>query len=137
MADPDLLRRRRLRFALRELALVGLGAVPGAWLRWQAGLQLGPWLGGTAWTNVLVNLVGSFLLGLLSGPIPRRTTLLLALGVGFCGALTTFSSWMLDLVRLLQTAQPRLALLLLLGSLAGGVAAAALGLATSRRLWRA
>ncbi len=131
-----LLRGRRLRFALRELALVGLGAVPGAWLRWQAGVQLGPWLGGSAGANLLVNLCGAYLLGLLSGPIPQRTGLLLALGVGFCGSLTTFSSWMFDLVALLRSARPLTAVALLTVSLAGGLAAAALGLATSRHLRR-
>ncbi|MFM7675106.1 MAG: FluC/FEX family fluoride channel [Synechococcus sp.] len=131
-----MLRRRRRRFALRELVLVGLGAVPGAWLRWQAAVQLGPWLGGSAGSNLLVNLLGAYVLGLLSGPIPQRTALVLAVGVGFCGALTTFSSWMFDLVQLLRSSEPLRGLLLLVGSLAGGLAAAALGLATSRRLWR-
>lgn len=131
-----LLRRRRRRFALRELALVGLGAVPGAWLRWQAALQLGPWLGGSAGSNLLVNVLGAYVLGLLSGPIPQRTALVLAVGVGFCGSLTTFSSWMFDLAQLLRTGRPLQGLLLLLGSLAGGLVAAALGLATSRRLRR-
>ncbi len=64
----DRLPERRLRFELRELALVGIGAVPGALLRWQSGVQLGPHLGGSAGANLLVNLVGSFLLGFLAGP---------------------------------------------------------------------
>ena len=72
MAEPDL-QARRLRFELRELALVALGAVPGALLRWQSGGQLGPHLGGSAGANLLMNLIGSFLLGFLAGPIPRRT----------------------------------------------------------------
>jgi CrcB protein len=49
---------------LSELALVALGAVPGALLRWQAGVQLRPILplhsGGA---DLLVNLIGSLLLG--------------------------------------------------------------------------
>ena len=131
-----LLARRRLRFELRELALVAAGAVPGAMLRWQAELQLGPWLGGAAGANLLVNLVGSFVLGVLAGPIPRRTSLMLCLGIGFCGSLTTFSSWMLDTERLLQAGHPGSAVALVLGSLALGLLAAALGLACSRRVFR-
>jgi len=131
-----LLARRRLRFELRELGLVAAGAVPGALLRWQAEVQLGPWLGGAAGANLLVNLVGSFVLGVLAGPIPRRTSLVLWLGIGFCGSLTTFSSWMLDTAGLFQAGHPGSALALVLGSLALGLLAAALGLACSRRLFR-
>jgi len=135
-ASQRLLARRRLRFELRELLLVAAGAVPGALLRWQAGVQLGPLLGGAAGADLLVNLLGSFVLGVLAGPIPHRTTLLLWLGIGFCGCLTTFSSWMLDVVRLLQAGQPGTALALVVASLVLGLACAALGLACSRWLFR-
>ena len=131
-----LLARRRLRFELRELVLVAAGAVPGALLRWQAGVQLGPWLGGSAGADLLVNLVGSFVLGFLAGPIPRRTSLVLWLGIGFCGCLTTFSSWMLDVVHLLEDGHLWIALALVLGSLVFGLAFAALGLLASRRVFR-
>ena len=136
-ADPQaLLARRRLRFELRELLLVAAGAVPGALLRWQAGVQLGPWIGGGAGADLLVNLVGSFVLGFLAGPIPRRTSLMLWLGIGFCGCLTTFSSWMLDVMHLLEARHPWTALALVVGSLVFGLAFAALGLVCSRRVFR-
>jgi CrcB protein len=126
----------RLRFELRELLLVGLGAIPGALLRWQSSVQLGPWLGGSAGADLLVNVLGSFVLGFLAGPIPMRTCLLLLLGIGFCGSLTTFSSWMLDVVKLLEGGQPLGALLLVLVSLVMGLAAAGAGLGLSRLLYR-
>ena len=77
----------RLQLELQELLLVGVGAVPGALLRWQLALHLGD-------QNLLVNVLGAALLGLLAGfpAAPRRQLLL---GIGFCGSLTTFSSWML------------------------------------------
>ena len=127
---------RRLRFELRELLLVGAGAVPGALLRWQAAVQLGSVVGGEAITNLIVNLCGSFLLGFLAGPIPRRTALVLCLGIGFCGSLTTFSSWVLDVVRLLEGGRPLAAVGLLLASLVLGLMAAGLGLGLSRVLYR-
>jgi len=130
------LSNRRLRFELRELLLVAVGAVPGALMRWQAGVQLGPWLGGSAGADLLVNLVGSFLLGVLAGPIPHRTSLVLLLGIGFCGCLTTFSSWMLDVVKLIQQQRPLLGLVLVVVSLALGLLFAALGLLLSRRVFR-
>ena len=120
--------QRRLRFALRELLLVALGAMPGALLRWQAG--------GSATAHLLVNVVGSFCLGVLAGPIPFRTSLVLLLGIGFCGSLTTFSSWMLDVMRLIQAGEPAWALLLIGLSLGLGVLSAAAGLALSRGLQR-
>ena len=135
MVEPDL-QARRLRFELRELALVGLGAVPGALLRWQSGVQLGPYLGGSAGPNLLVNLIGSFLLGFLAGPIPRRTSLVLMLGIGFCGSLTTFSSWMFDVTGLLRAGRADAGLLLIVVSLALGVLCAAGGLGLSRLLFR-
>ena len=130
------LARRRLRFEARELLLVAAGAVPGALLRWQAGVQLGPWLGGSAGADLLVNLIGSFVLGVLAGPIPRRTSLVLWLGIGFCGCLTTFSSWILDVMRLLEGGHWWSALLLVASTLVLGLLCAALGLACSRRIFR-
>ncbi len=86
---------------MRQFLLVAAGAVPGALLRWQAAVQLGPHLppGGS---DVLVNGVGSWFLGWLVTCPPSRQVLQLLLGVGFCGSLTTFSSWMLVTERLQQ-----------------------------------
>ena len=128
---------RQLRFALKELALVGCGAVPGAWLRWQSGIHLGPVLGGSAVSDLLVNLIGSLILGFLAGPMPRRPSVLLLFGIGFCGCLTTFSSWMLDVVKLLQAGQPVFGLLLIVVSLLLGLACAAAGFQLSRRVFNA
>jgi CrcB protein len=126
----------RLRFELRELLLVGLGAIPGALLRWQSSVQLGPCLGGSAGADLLVNVLGSFVLGFLAGPIPMRAGLLLLLGIGFCGSLTTFSSWMLDVVKLLEGGRPFVAGGLVVASLGLGLAAAWFGLAACRLLHR-
>ena len=126
---------RSLRFELKELALVAFGAVPGALLRWQLEERLGPQIGGPSGANLLVNLVGCLLLGFLSGPVPHRTPLMLALGIGFCGSLTTFSGWILDLARLHDQHQSLGALVLLVASLGLGLLAALVGRACSRRLW--
>jgi len=127
---------RLLRFELRELLLVAMGAVPGALMRWQCAVRLGPLLGGSAGADLLVNVLGCFLLGILAGPIPRRTGLWLLGGIGFCGSLTTFSGSILAVVELQQRQQrPLLALLLLLASVLLGLMAAASGLALSRRLF--
>ena len=70
-------------------ALVALGAAVGAPLRYVSGHLLdGRFHSGT----ILVNWVGSFLLGLFSGLGLTGHTLAL-LGTGFCGGLTTYSSF--------------------------------------------
>lgn len=71
------------------LLLVAVGAAAGAPLRYLAGhLFDGRFPAGT----VAVNLLGSFLLGLCSGWGLGGSAMAL-LGAGFCGGLTTFSSF--------------------------------------------
>ena len=120
MANP----RLALRFELEELLLVALGAVPGALLRWQLGLHL-------ADQNVVANSLGAALLGFSAGlpAAPRRQLLL---GIGFCGSLTTFSSWMLAAVRQLAIGDVKSAAGLIGLTLGLGLGAAALGFQLGR-----
>jgi CrcB protein len=69
--------------------LVALGAAVGAPLRYVAAHLLD---GNLHWGTILVNVAGSFLLGLFSGMALSGDTLAL-LGTGFCGALTTYSAF--------------------------------------------
>ena len=121
MAD----RRLPLRIALEEVLLVGLGAVPGALLRWQLAEHLND-------QNVLVNVLGAALLGLLAG-LPAQPRRQLLLGIGFCGSLTTFSSWMLAVVKQLAVGNWGEAIGLIALTLGLGLGAAALGFAAGRR----
>ena len=118
--------RSALKFELQELLLVALGAVPGALLRWQLALHL-------ADQNLVANTLGSALLGFVVGlpAAPRRQ---LFLGVGFCGSLTTFSSWMLDAVRLLGVGEIKSAAGLIGLTLGLGLGAAALGFQLGRQI---
>ena len=118
--------QRSLNAELAELLLVGLGAFPGALLRWQVSLH---W----ADRHVLVNVVGAALLGLLVGlpAAPRRQLLI---GIGFCGSLTTFSSWMLDAMRLISAGRVIEASGLMGLTLGLGLGAAALGFWIGQRV---
>lgn len=76
--------------------------------------------------TLTVNLVGSFLLGLLTGLSVASGTMLV-LGTGLLGSFTTFSTWMLETERLAEEGESRVALANLALSLAAGLAAAAAG----------
>jgi len=120
--------RSVLKFEFQELLLVAMGAVPGALLRWQLALHIVD-------RNMLANILGAGLLGLLAGlPVAPRRQLLV--GIGFCGSLTTFSSWMLDAVRLLGVGDFKSAAELIGWTLGLGLGAAALGLQLGRKIRR-
>ena len=76
--------------------------------------------------TLVVNLVGSFCLGLLTGLSITGDALLIA-GTGLLGSFTTFSTVMLETERLGEEGEGRIALLNLCVSFAGGLAAALLG----------
>ena len=115
-----------LQLEVQELLLVGAGAVPGALLRWQLALNLGD-------QNLLVNVLGAALLGFLAGlpAAPRRQLLL---GIGFCGSLTTFSSWMLAAMQQLSAGDWSASLGLIGLTLGLGLGVAALGFQLGRRV---
>ena len=117
-----------LRQDLRELALVALGAVPGAVLRWQVAAHLHD-------NDVIVNVLGAFILGWLVG-LPIRPKRQLLIGIGFCGSLTTFSSWMVHCVTFISQGDWLAALGLIGLTLGLGVGAAGLGVLTGRALVR-
>ena len=75
---------------------------------------------------LMVNIAGSFLLGVLSDVAGPTWTVL---GVGGLGTFTTFSSFARDIVALTERDQLLLALAYLMVSCVGGVGAAALGVA--------
>ena len=117
---------RSLRNDLRELLLVAMGAVAGAVLRWQLGVHL-------ADKDLIANVAGALVLGLLAG-LPAQPPRQLLVGIGFCGSLTTFSSWMVNCVQMVEAGQWAAALGLLGLTLGLGLGAAALGFWAGRAL---
>jgi len=81
----------------------------------------------------VVNIGGALALGLLAGLAVTGNALVLA-GGATLGSYTTFSTWMLESHRLTEDAEPALALLNILGSLAIGIGGAALGHAIGAHL---
>ncbi|MGI5501938.1 fluoride efflux transporter CrcB [Lentzea sp. CA-135723] len=77
--------------------------------------------------TLTVNVVGCLLIGFVIG-----TSWMPLLGIGFCGGLTTYSTFSYETVKLLEAEKYRSAFLNALVSVVLGVAAAALGLVLAR-----
>jgi len=93
--------------------LISICAVPAAILRWKIDQIL------------FVNIIGCFLLGFINAlPVSKRFKLIF--GFGFCGSLTTFSGWSLQLFQLISKGLYKLfflnsILIVLIGVLAVGL----------------
>jgi CrcB protein len=88
------------------------------------------------WAVLLSNVGGSFILGVaatlhVTGRLRSRVTRA-AVATGFCGGLTTFSTWMVDTVLLVRDSELLTACAYLLGTLVAGVAALYVGVAIVR-----
>lgn len=121
--------------------LVAAGGALGSWLRFCVGrawlAAIGPSRAGAfPWATLSVNVVGSMAMGLLVGGLarsgPTDEALRMLLAVGLLGGFTTFSSFSLEVVSLIQRAQPGLAALYMATSLGAGLVGLWLGLQMMR-----
>lgn len=86
------------------------------------------------WSTVGINVVGSFLLGLLTTENWFDRDLREALGIGLLGGFTTFSTFSVQIVLDVDAGEPGRAFAYLVASVGGGIAAAAAGYALGRSL---
>ena len=112
--------------------LVVLGAVVGAPLRLLVTRVAGRDGRDPAVGTLVVNVAGSALLGVLLGLRNVSPAVLALVGTGFCGALTTFSTFGGDAVRLLEDRTLGRALGYVGATLVLGIGAAAAGYVLSR-----
>ena len=113
-----------------EAVLVGLGAIPGAWLRLKVVNHFEPMVPKKHWGTFLVNVIASFALGLVLALVERcseSTGIALLMGVGFFGSLSTFSTFVVELLNELRAGHVLAAAALALISIVAGVLAAAAG----------
>jgi CrcB protein len=111
------------------LLLVALGAAVGAPLRYLVDRAVQVRHDSVfPWGTFCVNVGGSALLGLLSG-LPAPAPLSALLGVGFCGALTTYSTFGYETLRLTEDGAGFLAVLNAAGSVLAGLGAGFCGFA--------
>ena len=113
--------------ALGALARYGLGGylssrIPGAF----------------PWETFIINISGSFIIGLLFVVFTERLmphpTLRASLMVGFVGAYTTFSTFSLETFRLIEDGAVGLALANVFGSVAAGLFAVWIGIVVARAI---
>lgn len=121
------------------LLLIGLGGFAGAIARYLVdGLVSERTSGAFPFGTLVINASGSFLLGLLFAMTAERAILPAEIRgpvlIGFIGAYTTFSTFMLESWRLIETGAMGLAALNLAGSTVLGLVAMVAGLAIGRMI---
>jgi len=126
-----------MRIDRREVAAIFAGGFAGAVAR----AALVEWLprdpGEWPWATFLVNIAGAFVLGYVATRLQERLPLSAyrrpLLATGFCGALTTFSTMQLELLRMLDGDDVALATAYAAASIACGFLAVAAGTNVVRR----
>jgi CrcB protein len=113
--------------------MVGIGGTLGVLARWGLS-RLTLHTEALIWMTVGINVVGSFLLGLLVAEHWFGRDLREGLGVGFLGGFTTFSTFSVQVVLETEGGRPETALLYVFASVVGGIAAAFAGYALGRSM---
>ena len=117
---------------MKSLVVIAVGASLGAWLRWLLGMKLNALFPTIPPGTVVANMVGGYIIGLAIAFLAASPTLSpewrLLIITGFCGGLTTFSTFSAETVALIQDGR----LLWALGSISlhvlGSLAMTAAGL---------
>jgi len=89
------------------------------------------------WGTLTVNVVGSLILGALVGAATRHQVsdeVVALVGTGFCGALTTYSTFGFETIRLVEDGARFYALLNVVASVLAGFGAAVIGYALGQAL---
>ena len=123
---------------MRRYLIVGSGGALGAIARYLVGSLFKVGVGGFPFGTFVINLSGSFILGLFLTLITEKYVVpaewRLGFGTGFVGAYTTFSSFTNEVMALLQQGYLANALLYAGASLLSGMLCVGLGLITARKI---
>lgn len=109
---------------IKNSLAICLAAMVGGWLRYQISFSLA-FTGSFPIATLLVNYLGTFILVyLVKGYLANKQVskrFILAISTGFCGGLTTFSSLLLDSIKLLDLGLYTDFILYLVLSIGGGL----------------
>jgi CrcB protein len=118
------------------LAAVAIGAVAGAWLRWLLGLVLNAYFPSIPPGTIAANLIGGYVIGaamaffaLVPNVAPEWRLLIIT---GFCGGLTTFSTFSGEIAVLLEQGKLGLFMGAIVVHVGGSLIMTLLGLASWR-----
>ncbi len=89
---------------MTQVLLVALGGAIGSVARYGVGVAAARWLGlAFPWGTMIVNVLGGVAIGALAARVgPEQESLRLLLGVGLLGGFTTFSTFSLEALRLME-----------------------------------
>jgi len=140
---PSVPNDREVRLQHRQwdlLVAVGAGGAFGTLGRYELGLAIPIPTGSFPWAIFIVNVTGALVLGFavtlaLAGVVPSRYVRP-AVGIGFCGGLTTFSTWMVDTVNLSSAHHAVAATLNVVATLTVGLLALFIGVVAARLITR-
>lgn len=122
------------------IAAVAVGGALGTVARYELALAEPVQSGQFPWATFTANMLGSFLLGIVVVVLAETRGSTGALrafaAIGFCGGLTTFSTWMVESVLLTRDGSTGTAALYLAVSLVAGLVAVTLGVQVTRAVTR-
>jgi CrcB protein len=117
---------------LNSIFAISLGAALGAVMRWLLGVKLNSLFPAIPPGTLVANLVGGYIIGLAIAFFAQAPNIApewrLLVVTGFCGGLTTFSTFSAEVVSLLQAGRPVMALGAIAVHVAGSLLATGVGL---------
>lgn len=118
---------------LRSLLLVGAGGAVGSMARYGIGHMVSKYVDNPFPIGTFaINIIGSLIIGILFGLTARNQWLqewgILLLASGFCGGFTTFSTFALDNINLMQKGQSVIAIIYMALSVIIGLLLCKLGI---------
>ena len=117
-----------------SILAISLGAACGALLRWELGTRLNTYFPALPPGTLVANLVGAYVVGLAIAYFAQAPDISaewrLFIITGFCGGLTTFSTFSAEIVTALQLGRPLLALTAIALHVSGSLLMTLAGLAS-------
>lgn len=118
--------------------MIFLGGGIGAYTRYLTGLYAARFSPNFPLGTLLVNIIGSFIMGLFftlfQDKFPMQQELKLLITVGFCGALTTFSTFNMDIWNLFLSGNITKGIIYIVSNLLLTILALALGVILAKQL---